>query len=376
VLSVLRRRRALAAYLATWLLLSLVPASLLAGPGDGRFLVALATAVGPTLLFGAAALPLQYLCRAMPLRAGAVGRVLRLQLGLAAVWSVGWLALFEIAARAADAVAAGGMTAEVERRPGALLAVGAVLYLGAVAFHYLVESARRARSSERRALAASLRAREAQLAVLKAQVHPHFLFNSLNAISALTVEDPRRARELCVLLADFLRGSLTMGERGMVRLEEELALARTYLEVERIRLGDRIRVELRVSPEAAAVRVPALLLQPIVENAVTHGIATCPQGGTLSIDARTTPAMLVITLANPFDPMAPPRRGAGQGQGHGGVGLANVSRRLAACYQGASLATRRDPDRFTATLVVPAVSQEDAPDGARALAAPQGPDRR
>jgi hypothetical protein len=349
----LHDRRALLAYIAIWLAVSYVPASILAPPGGGRFLLALAAAAPPTLLFGLATLPLYYLCQAMPLRPASVGRVLRLHLGLALAWSVAWLLLLAVAARVADWAASADLTGEVEGRWGALVAVGAILYLAVVAFHHLVASTLGARASEKRAAAASLQLREAQLAVLRAQVHPHFLFNSLNAISALTVADPRMARELCVLLADFLRGSLAMGERGMVTLAEELHLVRSYLEIERIRLGNRLTLDIQVTPPAGEVQVPALLLQPLVENAITHGIATSARGGTLAIAARTTPAMLEVTLTNPFDPQAPPRRGV-----RGGLGLANVSRRIAACYQGASLTTHRDAARFTSTLVLPVRVEE------------------
>lgn len=366
---ILTHRRALAAYAAAWLGLSYVPASILASPADGRFWLALAAAAPPTLLLGAGTLPLYFLCRALPLRPANLARVLRLQLAMALVWSFGWWLLLAVSARLVDGLAPAGLAEEVEGRLAALVAVGALLYLAAIAFHYLVASARRARASELRAAAASLHAREAQLAVLQAQVHPHFLFNSLNAISALTVADPKLARRLCVLLAELLRGSLAMGERGKVRLDEELALAGTYLDVEKIRLGERLDVALHVTPPAGDALVPALLLQPLVENAITHGVATCAAGGTVSIAARTTTAMLEITVTNPFDPDAPPRRATG------GVGLANVSRRLAACYDGASLTTRREADRFTATVVLPAAVQE-TPHAAFAAGAAQGPDRR
>jgi two-component system, LytTR family, sensor histidine kinase AlgZ len=357
----LSERRALAAYLAAWAALAYLPASVLASPGDGRFLLALAAAAGPTLLFGVAALPVYYLCRAVPVRPGGDGHGLRVHLALALACAVAWWVLLGLAARLVDGAAgARELSGEVERQWGALLAMGAMLYLGVVAFYSLVSSAQRARASERRAAAASMQAREAQLSLLKAQVHPHFLFNSLNAISALTTEQPRMARELCILLADFLRGSLALGERGLVSLDEELQLARAYLDIERIRLGDRLTVDIRVLPPAGEVRLPALLLQPLVENAVTHGIATCARGGVLSLEARTTPSMLVVTVTNPFDPQAPPRRG--RSPGSGGVGLANVSRRLSASFQGASLTTRREADRFTSTLVLP-VDARAAPQG-------------
>src|SRR5512142_1441044 len=211
---------------------------------------------------------------------------LRVHAAVALSSAVGWWGLLDVAARLLDWEAPAGLSNDVEQRWSALLALGATFYLAAVAFYTVVSSTQRARSSERRAAAAALRAHEAQLALLKAQIHPHFLFNSLNAISALTVADPRMARQLCVLLADFLRGSLAMGERGMVTLAEELDLARTYLDIERIRLGERLAVDVRVTPPAGEVRVPALLLQPLVENAITHGIAPSARGGTLSIEAH------------------------------------------------------------------------------------------
>lgn len=346
---ILSERRALVIYLVTWLLASYLPASVLASPGGPRFALALAASTAPTLLIGVGALPLYYVCRALRLRSSTAGLALRVHGALGLVFGAAWWGLLLFAAALVDALEPAGLGHEVEQRWGALLVLGAVLYLGAVAFYTVISSVQQARDAEKRAAAAALRAQESQLALLKAQVHPHFLFNSLNAISALTVQDPRLARELCVLLADFLRGCLATGERATVSLSEELQLARAYLDIERIRLGDRLTVEIQVSPPAGKARIPALLLQPLIENAVTHGIGTCAQGGTLVVEARTTPGTLVVTVTNPFDPDAPPRHGPLPG----GVGLANVSRRIAACYRGASLTTRRDSGRFTSTLVLP-----------------------
>ena len=367
---ILSERRALVAYLAASLAASYLPASVLASPGDRRFLLAVAAAAPPTLLLGVGALPVYYLCRAVPLRPSGLGNALRVHAALGLASGVTFWGLLYVAARLLDWAEPAGLGDQVERQWGALLTLGTMLYLGVAAFYTFVSSVQRARASEKRAAAASLRAHEARLALLKAQVHPHFLFNSLNAISALTVQDPRLARELCVLLADFLRNGLAMGDRGTVNLAEELQLARAYLDIERIRLGDRLTVDIQVSPTAGEVRVPALLLQPLIENAVTHGIATCAQGGTLAVEARTTPGTLVVTVTNPFDPRAPPPRGSGSG----GVGLANVSRRISACYQGASLTTRRDVDRFTSTLVLP-IDGEETSHGERARGLAQGPDR-
>ncbi|HVP68045.1 MAG TPA: histidine kinase [Anaeromyxobacteraceae bacterium] len=346
---VLSERRAVVLYLATWVVASYLPASLLAASGGSRFFVALAASVVPTVLLGVGALPLYYVCRALQLRSSTAGLALRVHGVLGLLFGAAWWGLLWVAAALLDGSGPDALRQEVERRWGALLVLGALLYLAAMAFYTVVSSVQQARDSEKRAAAASLRAQEMQLTLLKAQVHPHFLFNSLNAVSALTVQEPRLARELCVLLADFLRGCLATGEQATVSLSEELRLARSYLDIERVRLGDRLTVDIRVSPPAGEVRVPALLLQPLVENAITHGIATCARGGTLAIEARTTPGTLVVTVTNPFDPDAPARHG----QRPGGVGLANVSRRIAAAFRGATLTTRRDVDRFTSTLVLP-----------------------
>jgi hypothetical protein len=372
---ILSERRALLAYLVAWLIASYLPASVLAAPGDARFVLALAAAAPPTLLLGIALLPIHYLCRAIPLRSRGAAIALRVHVALAIGTGVAWWALMVLAGVVVDAVEPADLSSGVERRWGAFVVLGAILYLAMAAFYTVSASVRRAHDSEKRAATATLRAREAQLAQLRAQVHPHFLFNCLNAISALALQEPRKARELCLLLADFLRGGLTLGERATVSLSEELRLVREYLEIERVRLGDRLTVDIQVTPPAGDARVPPLLLQPLVENAVTHGIATCAEGGTLTLEARTTPGLVIVTVTNPFDPLAPARRGSGSG----GVGLANVSRRIAACYRGASLTTRRDPDRFAATLVLPDDARprggEEVSNGERSTERAHGPDR-
>src|SRR5260370_2632838 len=115
---------------------------------------------------------------------------------------------------------------------------------------------------------AELLAREAELKALKAQIDPHFLFNSLHSISALTAVDAGRARDMCIRLSDFLRNSLRLGERTTIPFSEELALARTYLEVEQVRFGQRLRVAQDIEEAYCDCDVPPLLLQPLVENSI------------------------------------------------------------------------------------------------------------
>ncbi len=161
----------------------------------------------------------------------------------------------------------------------ALAGMVSLIYLLSIAIHYAVLTAQASREAE-------ILARAAELRALKSQLNPHFLFNSLNSISALTSVDAGRAREMCIKLADFLRTSLRQGECGAVRFSEEMELARMYLDVEQVRFGCRLQVSIHMDGECGECEVPPLLVQPLVENAVKHGIATMAEGGEVSLRAE------------------------------------------------------------------------------------------
>ena len=158
-----------------------------------------------------------------------------------------------------------------------------MLYLFAAALHYLLIAFERSRHAETEALQLQILSREAELRALRAQIQPHFLFNSLNSINALVGSRPEEARRVCVLLADFLRRTLVVGTRERVPLSEELSARgrRPALDRARVRFGDRLRYECVVEEGMREWQVPPLVLQPLVENAVTHGIAQCLDGGTV-----------------------------------------------------------------------------------------------
>jgi two-component system sensor histidine kinase AlgZ len=215
------------------------------------------------------------------------------------------------------AVMAGGRT-------GLVFGMGMLLYLLSTGLHYAAVAAEASRDAEQRAAEARTLAREAELRALKIQINPHFLFNSLHSIGALATIDGARAREMCVLLADFLRSSLKLGDRESIPLSEELALARSYLEVERVRFGQRLRVEEAIDADCEGCAIPALLLQPLVENAVKHGIAGLLEGGSIRLAAVRRGGAVAITIENGFDPDTPAERS--------GMGLAHVRRRLEVRY--------------------------------------------
>jgi two-component system, LytTR family, sensor histidine kinase AlgZ len=244
-----------------------------------------------------------------------------------------------------------GLPARVRAGWGFFLPMGALLALAALALHYLLDAWERAQDSERRENELRVLAREAELKALRAQLNPHFLFNSLNSISALTTVDPKRAREMCVLLSDFLRKSLKLGERTSVSLGEEMDLLRSYLAIERVRFGDRLQVRWEILEEGSAP-LPPLLLQPLVENAIKHGIASLPEGGTLLIRSEREGPRVAITLENPADTDVEPPQGLG-------MGLRQVKERLLGRFGSrAAFGAEAPPGIFRVRLLIP-ITEED-----------------
>ena len=184
-----------------------------------------------------------------------------------------------------------GLTAE---HTGIIFIAGLLLYLLSVAIHYLFAAAESSRAAETRALEAEVAARDAELLALKAQLNPHFLFNSLNSVASLTTTDPAGARDMCIQLGDYLRGTLKEGGSDLQPLEDELAQVRRFLRVESVRYGDRLQVVEEIGDECLAVRVPPLILQPLVENSLKHGIAELVEGGEIQIGARCSSELLTV----------------------------------------------------------------------------------
>jgi LytS/YehU family sensor histidine kinase len=177
------------------------------------------------------------------------------------------------------------------------------------------------KEQERHAAELSVKAQEAQVRALRYQINPHFLFNTLNAIAALVRDGPARAEEMLVRLSDFFRRSLAVNPMEDVTLAQEVDLQRLYLEIERTRFPERLRFDVTLDDGSAEARVPALLLQPLVENAVKHGVARSEAPTSIRIHAHVDGPVLEIVVEN--DASA-----SGHVSGGEQVGLRNVADRL------------------------------------------------
>ena len=170
---------------------------------------------------------------------------------------------------------------------------------------YAVEEFRRAKAREMRAVQLEAQLAHAQLENLKIQLQPHFLFNTLNTISSMVSEDPKSAERMIARLSDLLRGTLQAATTQLVPLDEELRLVDTYLEIQKERFGDRLEVSVRIEPEVRRAMVPILLLQPVVENAVSHGIVHLEDGGAITIAAWQHDSHLVVEVSNEGPELSP-----------------------------------------------------------------------
>ncbi len=189
--------------------------------------------------------------------------------------------------------------------------------------------------------------KDAELNWLKLQVNPHFLFNSLNSVSSLTISAPEKAQEMIIRLSELLRYSLNQSPSSIVPLEKEIESCIGYLEIEKVRFGSRLAYRFEVTPECMSIRVPGMIIQPLFENAIKHGVAQTPDETEIVARFTKHSAGLEIEVSNtyPTDPFAV----AGTG-----VGLDNIKRRLKLIYGSESLiSTHRTESHFIVTIYIP-----------------------
>jgi two-component system, LytTR family, sensor histidine kinase AlgZ len=333
----------------TWLPVAIVLVPLLAVLGKLPWTISALLGVPLSMVSLFIPIAAGYICRFAPLGKAQMWRIALTHLAASQLLSFLWTLLATPFSRLlAFAPQLYGIDKQFAPQVWIVYFTGSLVYVFSIAFHYVAMAQDAARAVAVQAMQTSVLARDAELRALRAQINPHFLFNSLNSISALTSIDGARAREMCLLLADFLRLTLGMGEKTVIPFSEELELLEKFMAIERVRFGERLQMEERISDDAKRCVIPALLLQPLLENAVSHGIASMADGGLIRLEAQVQDGRLGIVVENDRDEEAPSRR-------RNGVGLKNVRSRLEARYgKEAVFRTDAEEDKFRVSMSFPA----------------------
>ena len=228
------------------------------------------------------------------------------------------------------------------------IGTGVFLFGITVLAYYLFISI--ANLSEKKAREAKLESlvKETELKMLRSQINPHFLFNTLNSISALTVSNPEKARDMVIKLSDFMRYALARKDDFPVSLKSELENLRLYLDIEKVRFGNRLIVEEQIEDLCLEAMIPAMTLQPLYENAVKHGVYESSETVVIKTVAKLSDGFLNIEISNNYDLDSTPHKGTG-------TGLSNVSRRLELFYGAKSMMNySKENGIFTVVMIIPA----------------------
>lgn len=225
--------------------------------------------------------------------------------------------------------------------------LGGMIYLVLVLVYYLALSAEKLLERTRHEEQLKNLVRETELSLLKSQINPHFLFNSLNSIASLTMSSPTEARDMIIRLSDFLRYSLKHRENEFVPLIEELGRMKDYLAIEKIRFGDKLKYEFKIDPICEQFPVPTMIFQPLFENAIRHSVYESTEPVNVRFECSPEAGVMKTVIINDYDPEIPSRRGTG-------VGLQNVRQRIDLAYEGkGSVRWKGENGSFSVSILFP-----------------------
>jgi len=202
---------------------------------------------------------------------------------------------------------------------------GYLLYAGYVVFFYAVNYYNSLREKIKKEAEMKMLVRDAELNALKSQINPHFLFNSLNSISSLTMSRPEKAQEMVINLSSFMRYSLQHSREETVSLKDELDHIKLYLSIEKIRFGKKLNPVFNIDEACLKARIPNMILQPLFENAIKYGVYEATEPVSIVMSCRTEPTYFQITIENEYDPLTAKNKGEG-------IGLQNIRQRLELIY--------------------------------------------
>lgn len=227
--------------------------------------------------------------------------------------------------------------------------LGGLIYLVLVLIYYLVSNSQKLQERAQQEERLRNIVRDTELNMLKSQINPHFLFNSLNSISSLTMSNPDEAREMIIRLSDFLRYSLKHRENEYVPLKEELGRMKDYLAIEKIRFGEKLQYVFNISDACEEFPVPTMIFQPLFENAIRHSVYESVKPVTIRFECTVDNGYMKTVVSNDYDPQIPTRKGTG-------VGLQNVRQRIELAYQEkGSVKWKGENGVFTVTVLFPRI---------------------
>lgn len=230
---------------------------------------------------------------------------------------------------------------------------GVLIYFLLISIDLLILSFEEMQERAEREASLSAMLRDAELNMLRSQIRPHFLFNSLNSVSSLTLSNPQAAQDMIIKLSEFMRHSLSLGTDTMNTLNDELYHAGLYLDIEKVRFSNRMEIDKQISSDCGMLMLPSMILQPLLENAVKHGVNTMLTNCIITLKAECNSSYLYISIANNFDPDAVPRKGTG-------TGLSNVKKRMAAIYgRNDLLVYKAENEIFEVRLQIPIPKSEN-----------------
>ncbi|MCK4751037.1 MAG: histidine kinase [Bacteroidales bacterium] len=227
--------------------------------------------------------------------------------------------------------------------------LGGLIYLVLVLVYYLASSVQKLQERTRQEERLKNLVRDTELNMLKSQINPHFLFNSLNSISSLTMSSPDEARDMIIRLSDFLRYSLKHRENEYVPLKEELGRMKDYLAIEKIRFGEKLQYEFNIDGACEDFPVPTMIFQPLFENAIRHSVYESTETVTIRFDCTPEKDVMRTVITNDYDPGVPTRKGTG-------VGLQNVRQRIELAYEGhGTVRWNGEQGKFGVTILFPRI---------------------
>ena len=225
--------------------------------------------------------------------------------------------------------------------------IGAMYYCMIVLVYYFVLYYNNFQQKTKKEVELNNLIKEAEIKMLRSQINPHFIFNSLNSISYLTMTEPEKAQEMIIKLSEFLRYSLGKTDQTQTSLGNEMKNIQLYLDIEKVRFGDRLRFESQIEKQCLEHLVPGMILQPLIENAIKYGVYESIDGATINIKCNHDQQFLKIVLTNSYENSSSKHKGEG-------IGIKNISERLKLLYGRGDLLYCTDKNNeFTATLYIP-----------------------